>query len=74
MLTNDITFAEHLFKPHFDTKNNCNISLPKEGDTMTFYNYMSLLERPLIIYAEFESSSIPTGDEIQIHKHTVNSA
>jgi hypothetical protein len=37
VVNNDIPFEEHLFKTHYDTTNNCNISLPKEGDKMAFF-------------------------------------
>jgi hypothetical protein len=74
IVNNDIPFEEHLFKTHYDTKKNCNISLPKEGDKMAFLNYKNLLERPFIVYADFESSLIPTEDLKKIHIHKANSA
>jgi hypothetical protein len=42
-------------------KNNSNISLPKEGDKITLFSYNNLLEIPFMVYADFESSLIPTG-------------
>ena len=62
VVNNDIPFEEHLFKTHFDTEHTCNVQLPKEGDTMTFCNYKNLLGRPCIVYADFESTLIPTRD------------
>jgi hypothetical protein len=61
VVNNDIPFEEHLFKTHYDTKNNSNISLPKEGDKITLFSYNNLLEIPFMVYADFESSLIPTG-------------
>jgi hypothetical protein len=55
-------------------QNNCNISLPKEGDKMAFLNYKNLLERPFMVYADVESSLIPTEDSKKIHMHKANSA
>jgi hypothetical protein len=55
-------------------KHKFNISLPKEGDKMAFFNYKNLLERPFMEYADFESSLIPTGESKKIHMHKANSA
>ncbi len=41
---------------------------------MAFFNYKNLLERPFIVYAEFESSLIPTGEAVKNHMHKANSA
>ena len=41
---------------------------------MAFTNYKNLLERPFIVYADFESSLIPTGDKVKTHLHKANSA
>ena len=73
-VNNDIPFGEHLFKTHYDTKNNCNIELPKEGDKMAFSSYKNLLERPFIVYADFESSLIPTGEAVKIQMRKATSA
>ena len=74
MVNNDIIVEEHLFKTHFDTQNTCNIELPKEGDKMALCVYQNLLERPCIVYSDFESSVIPTGEAVQIHMHKATSA
>ena len=74
VVTNYIPFEEHLLETHYDTKQNCNIELPKEGDNMALFNYKTLLERPFIVYADFESSLIPTGEAVNIHMHKANSA
>ena len=41
---------------------------------MAFFSYKNLLERPWTIYAEFESSLIPAGEEVTIYIHKANSA
>jgi hypothetical protein len=41
---------------------------------MAFFNYKNLLERPFMVYADFESSLIPTEDSKKIHMHKANSA
>ena len=38
------------------------------------FNYNNLLERPFIVYADFESSVIPTGEAVKTHIHKANSA
>ena len=48
--------------------------LPKEGDKLTFYNCSNVLERPFMVYADFESSLIPRGESQTIHTHKSNSA
>ena len=52
------------------------ISLPEKGfkDTMEFYNYKNKLERPYIVYGDFECSNCPTGDKERITCHKPNSA
>ena len=40
---------------------------------MAFSNHKNLLERPFIVYADFESSLIPTDDAVKIHMHKANS-
>ena len=67
-------FEKHLFKNYYGTKQICNIELPNEGDTMAFFSYKNLLERPWTVYAEFESSLIPAGEEVTIYIHKANSA
>jgi hypothetical protein len=74
VVNTDTPLEEHLFKTHYDTTNNCNISLPNEGDKMAFFNYTNLLERPFMVYADFESSLIRTGESKNIHMHKANSA
>ena len=37
VINNDIPFEKHLCKTHYDTKHNCSIELPKEGDTTAFF-------------------------------------
>ncbi len=48
------TFEEHLLKKHFSTTNNCNLELPELGSTMNFQNYKDMMERPFMVYADWE--------------------
>ena len=41
---------------------------------MEFYNYKNKLERPYIVYGDFECSTCPTGDKERITCHKPNSA
>ena len=74
IVINQLTIEEHLFETHFDTKHTCKIQLPKEGDQMALRKYSNLLERPLMVYADLESSLTPTGEAQTIHVHKANSA
>ena len=73
-LTVDTVFEEHLLDKHFNCNNNCNIELPAEGAVMKFKNYKNMLQRPYIVYADFECSIIPNDDPEKIAKHMPNSA
>ena len=55
-------YEEHLMRKHFDCLNNCNLTLPEEGTTMKFKGYKNMLERPFIVYCDFDSSLL-TGVE-----------
>ena len=48
--------------------------MPKEGAKMKFKNYKNMLERPFILYADFECSLIPTDAVDKIARHEPNSA
>ncbi len=52
---------DHLINNHYDTQNNVNVELPEPGSNMYFNNYKNMLERPYAVYADFESSIVPTG-------------
>ena len=39
-----------------------------------FVVHTNLLESPVIVYADFESSLTPTGEEVTLHMHKANSA
>jgi hypothetical protein len=67
-------FEDHLMTKHFDCHNNCNLELPSEGSTMKFKNFKNMLERPFIVYADFECSLIPTDMSDKIAQHEPNSA
>ena len=41
---------------------------------MPCVKYNNLLERPFTVYADFESSLIPTGEAVHMHMHRANSA
>ena len=41
---------------------------------MAFFKYKNLLERPFTVFADFESSLIPTGEAVTMHMHKANSA
>jgi hypothetical protein len=41
---------------------------------MKFKNYKNTLQRPYIVYADFEASIIPNDDDIKVAKHVPNSA
>ena len=71
----DIVFEEHLMDKHFNCNNNCNIELPADGAIMKFKNYKNTLQRPYIVYADFECSIIPNkDDDNKVAKHVANSA
>ena len=41
---------------------------------MNFSNFKNLLERPYVVYADFECSLIPSDEPGILHKHEPNSA
>ena len=49
------------------------LKLPAEGQYMKFENHKNKLERPFIIYADTESTLVPTNDENKVQKHVINS-
>ena len=60
---------------HFNCQNNCNVELPADGAIMNFKSYKNTLQRPYIVYADFECSIIPNkDDDNKVAKHVVNSA
>jgi len=67
-------YEDHVKSKHYDCHNNCNLELPEEGATMKFKNYKNMLERPFIVYADFEASLIPTEMSDKIACHEPNSA
>jgi len=67
-------YEDHVMSKHFDCHNNCNLELPAEGTTMKFKNYKNMLERPFIVYADFECSLIPTDMPDKVARHEPNSA
>ncbi len=67
------TFEEHLMDRHFSTTNNCNLELPEEGDSMRFKNHKDKMERPFMVYADWECSLIKTHEEGKTHRHVANS-
>ena len=70
----DEIYEDHLMSKHFDCHNNCNLELPTEGATMKFKNYKNMLERPFIVYADFECALVPTDMADKVAKHEPNSA
>jgi hypothetical protein len=69
----DETFEEHLLSKHFSTTNNCNLELPTEGTSMSFTNHKDKMERPFMVYADWECSLIKTHEEGKTHRHIANS-
>ncbi len=67
------TFEEHLMHRHFSTTNNCNIELPPEDSSMFFKNHKDKMERPFMVYADWECSLIKTHEEGKTHRHVANS-
>jgi hypothetical protein len=67
-------YEEHVMRTHYDCHNNCNLELPQDGTTMKFKNFKNMLERPFIVYCDFECSLIPTDMSDKIAKHEPNSA
>ena len=59
---------------HFNCHNNCNLELREEGATMKFKSYKHMLERPFIVYCDFECSLIQTDMSDKIALHAPNSA
>ena len=70
----DEIFEDHMMQKHYNCHNNCNLELPTEGATMKFKSYKNMLERPFIVYCDFECSLIPTVMSDKIAKHEPNSA
>lgn len=70
----DENYEDHLMLNHFDSKNNCNVQLPSPGSVMKFTNHKNMMERPFIVYADFECSLIPTESAEKIAFHEPNSA
>ena len=69
----DEIFEDHMMQKHFNCHNNCNLELP-DGATMKFKSYQHMLERPFIVYCDFECSLIPTDMSDKIVLHEPNSA
>ena len=57
------TLEEHMLSKHFSTSNNCNLELPEEGSSMSFTNHKDKMERPFMVYADWECSLIKTHEE-----------
>ena len=57
------TLEEHMLAKHFSTSNNCNLELPDEGSSMSFQNHKDKMERPFLVYADWECSLIKTHEE-----------
>jgi hypothetical protein len=70
----DEIFEDHMMQRHYNCHNNCNLELPSEGATMKFKSFKNMLERPFIVYCDFECSLIPTDMSDKIAKHEPNSA
>ena len=70
----DEIFEDHMMQKHYNCHNNCNLELPEEGATMKFKSYKNMLERPFIVYCDFECSLIPTDMSDKIAQHEPNSA
>ena len=67
-------YEDHIMSKHFDCHNNCNLELPEAGAVMKCKNFKNMLQRPYIVYADFECSLIPTELEGKIARHEPNSA
>jgi hypothetical protein len=63
-----------MMQKHYNCHNNCNLELPDEGATMKFKSFKNMLERPFIVYCDFECSLIPTNMSDKIAQHEPNSA
>ena len=61
-------------RKHYDCQNNCNLVLPPTQQSMTFFNFENMLERPFIVYCDFECSLIKTEMSDKIARHEPNSA
>jgi hypothetical protein len=70
----DEIYEEHLKRRHYDCHNNCNLTLPDEGETMKFTGFKNMMERPFIVYCDFECSLIKTEMADKIARHEPNSA
>ena len=70
----DEIFEDHMMQKHVNCHNNCNLELPPPGSTMKFKSHKNMLERPVIVYADFECSLIPTVMSDKIAQHAPNSA
>ena len=48
------------------------IVLPREGEVMQFENYNNKFRHPLVVYADFEATNLPTNDD-KMRRHKANS-
>ena len=74
VMQKDENYEEHLMRKHYDCHNNCNLVLPPAQESMKFRNYKNMLERPFIVYCDFECSLIKTEMSDKIARHEPNSA
>ncbi len=47
--------------------------MPEEGSSMKFKNYKDTMERPFMVYADWECSLLKTHEEGKTHRHKANS-
>ena len=67
-------YEDHLMNKRYNCHNTCNLELPPNGTTMKFKGYKNMLERPFIVYCDFECSLIKTEMSNKIARHEPNSA
>ena len=74
VMQKDENYEEHLMRKHYDCHNNCNLVLPPTQQSMAFRNYKNMVERPFIVYCDFECSLVKTEMSDNIARHEPNSA
>lgn len=67
------SFEEYLVTTHYPTTTNCNKEMPTEGSTMKLAKHEDKMERPFVVYGDWECSLIKTHSERTTHRHNANS-
>ena len=64
-------YSQHANKRYEFNKDLTLLKLHKEGEFMSFYNFKNQLERPFVVYCDFECCLIES-EENELHTHEPN--